>query len=219
MKAIRRLTTSIVTSFESMISQVENHEALVESAIREVKETAARAQGQIVRVRKDGAAMKNRITELQQQITLWGDRAAKAATLDRQKAIECLRRRKRLEQEHADLSKQVVEHAKLERQLADDLGVIEEKLSRLKVQRNLLRTRQTRAEALGTLHQDDSRIISELDDVFDRWESKVSEYEYLANCGGTQKDEIEEQFTREESNEELSHELDELLKTQEQPHS
>ena len=214
MKAIRRLTTSIITSFESMISQVENHEALVESAIREVQETAARAQGQLGRVRRDGQAMQKRLGEITLQIQMWSDRAAKAGALDREKALECLRRRKRLEIEQKDLTTQAEQHKKLEKQLDEDLRTIDEKLGKLKVQRNMLRTRQTRAEALGTLRTDDSRLISELDDIFDRWEVKVSEYEYLAHCAGKQTDELEQEFSRSETDTELSHELDELMQRQ-----
>ena len=151
---------------------------------------------------------------MSQQIALWTDRAAKAGALDRAKALECLRRRKRLEQEQADLSSQALHHAKLERQLCDDLQIIDEKLAKLKVQRNLLRTRQTRAEALGTLRNDDSRLISELDDIFDRWEMKVTEYEYLAQCTGKPSDELDQEFTKAESDEDLSHELDALLSAQ-----
>jgi phage shock protein A len=210
MKAIRRLTTSIITSFESMISQVENHEALVESAIREVQETAARAHAQLGRLQRDGILMQNKIQDINKQITLWTERATKTASIDKNKAIECLKRKKRHEQEKTDLNIQIEQHNHLEKQLIHDLSIIEEKLGKLRIQRNALKTRQTRAQALGTLRQEDSALISELDDIFDRWEHKVSEYEYLAHCNKNS-DALAEDFSNSEITENLAFELEQLL--------
>jgi phage shock protein A len=194
-----------------MIAQIENHEAIVDSALRDVKETAARAHAQLGRVQRDGQAIRKRLGDLDQQIALWNERAIRASDADQAKAVECLRRKKRLTNEHADLTAQAEHHTKLERQLGDDIRAIEERLGKLKMQRNLLRTRQTRAEALGALHNDDSRLISELDDIFDRWEVKVSEYEYHAHCLEHEDDGLEREFSQMEDDQDLTRELQELV--------
>jgi phage shock protein A len=210
MKTIRRWTTSLVTSFDSMISQVENHEALVNASIKEVQQAGARAKVQIGRVRQDGQQMRKRLLELRAQDEQWGERALRTATLDEQKALQCMKRKKRIEREISDLETQLVEHTRLEKQLSADLVLIDDKLIRLRQQRNLLRTRQSRAEALKTLQQDDSGIISEIDDIFERWEVKVAEYEATSSSTPFVADELEHEFAGDEEKDDLKQALQEL---------
>ena len=58
MKTLKRLSTTVVSSFDWMISQVENHESLVNAAISEIQEAGARATVQLKKVKHDGAAME-----------------------------------------------------------------------------------------------------------------------------------------------------------------
>ncbi len=219
MKTIKRWTSSVAASFDWMVTQVENHEALVNSAIREVQEARARAQVQLKRVRNDGQGMRKRLVELAQAAEQWKERAMTAAKTDEQKAVECLRRQRRAAAALLELEEQERAHAKLEKQLTADLGSIDERLVTLKQQRNLMRTRQSRAEALKTLQGDDSRIISEIDDIFERWEIKVSEYEIEGSCVESTGDALEEQFNAQEEETALKEELKMLLATQGQTNS
>lgn len=211
MKTLRRWTTSIVTSIDQMISQVENHEALVNVAIGEVQEASARARVQLKRVEQDGQRMRKRLVELHEGSELWRDRAVKAAGVDEKRALECLKRKKKIEREIASLEEQEREHVRMEKQLCVDLKTVEDRLQQLKSQRNLLRTRQSRAEALGALGGEDTSIISEIDEIFDRWEIKVSQYEVHGESAYKREDEFEQQFVSEEEEEELKIALVELL--------
>lgn len=211
MSTIRRWTAGLVTSFDSMISQVENHEALVNASIKEVQQAGARAKVQIGRVRTDGQMMRRRLSELKNQEEQWTERALRTAAIDEAKAVQCVKRKKRIEREIAELETQILGHNKLEKQLSSDLALIDDKLTRLRQQRNLLRTRQSRAEALKTLQQDDSGIISEIDDIFERWEIKVAEYEAGAQAPMRGADELEQDFATEEEREELKTALQELV--------
>ena len=75
-----------------------------------------------------------------------------------------------------------------------------------------MRTRQSRAEALRTANGDDSSIISEIDDIFERWELKVSEYEFGASARLSESfDAFEESCRSEEEEAELREELKELI--------
>jgi len=210
MKTLKRFATTIVSSFDWMISQVENHEALVDAAIRDVQQAGARAGVQLKRVKQDGINMRKRMQELRESAEVWKERAQKSADLDEKRALECLKRRKRLEREIAALEEQERGHAQVEKQLSADLKVIEERLGVLKQQRNVLRTRQSRAEALKTLHGDDSYLLTEIDGILERWESKVAEYELQGECAVSGEDELEQEFLSKEEEEELKEELKEI---------
>lgn len=213
MKAIKRWTTSITASFDALISQVENHDALVSSAIREMQEAGTRAKVQLSRVKRDGEKLRRRLAELHSSEEQWKERALQCAPLDEQRALECLRRQKRVQREIGELEEQSREHARIERQLSDDMKVVEDKLTKLTQQRNLMRTRQSRAEALRIVREDDSSLLYDIDDIFERWESKVTQYECEGGCGGADNDALEEEFVSQEEEQELRAQLKALRET------
>lgn len=214
MKTLRRLTTTIVSSFDWMISQVENHDALVDAAIREVQQAGARATVQLKKVRQDGLNMRKRLQDLREAQELWSSRALQTAGVDEKRAIECLRRKKRTELEIASLEEEERQHAKIEKQLGIDLRLVEEKLETLKSQRNLLRTRQSRAEALRAAQGQDSSLIGEIDGILERWESKVGEYEAMTECSRDREDDFTHEFVTAEEESALKEELARLIGAQ-----
>ncbi len=211
MNSFRRLTSSITSSFQWMISQVENHEALVNAALKEVQEARARANVQLKKVRQDGLAMRKNIEELRKNNESWRERAIKTAESDQKKALECVKRQKRAERELHEAEEQEREHARFEKQLLQDLVTIDDKLSKLTQQRNLLRTRQSRAEALRTLQVDDSHLIGELDEIFERWETKVTGYEFEGSCAAPLVDDFEAEFSNADEEAELSAALQAMI--------
>lgn len=193
-----------MSSFEGVVGQLENHEALVTTAIREAEQALGRAKGQLARVRKDGLAMRQRVEELREQATVWEERAKRVASQDEAKAIECVRRRQRCLAQAAKTEDQAVGHLKLERQLTGDLGIVQEKLSSLRQQRNIMRTRASRAEALRVVQSVDSTTIGEIDDIFDRWEVRISACEdHAGSSASSEADELNVEFTSKEEEEEL----------------
>lgn len=211
MKMMKRWTTTITSSFDWMIAQFENHEALVTSAIREVQQTAAKARVQLEKVKKDGLEMRKRLAELRGLEVSWKDRAVRVNEIDQTRALECLRRRKRVMREIAELEVQERRHKSLEEQLGNDLTLLEERISVLKRQKNTMSTRQYRAEALQAIQSDGTGVISEIDDIFDRWEAKVAEYEIVSHGLNDRRDELEREFLSEEEEKELRETLDEIV--------
>jgi phage shock protein A len=141
---------------------------------------------------------------------VWRERAKKLAQSDEPKALECLRRSKRIEKQVLELEKQEREHAKMEKDLARDLSVVEERLVALRQQRNIMRTRQSRAEALRLLQQVDSRAVSDIDDIFGRWEAQVSACEVRAQLDHSTEDLLHEELSTQEEEIELRHLLAEM---------
>ena len=210
MKTLKRLTRTVTASVNWVVSQIENHEGLVNGAISEVQEASVRAHTQLKKVTQDGVAMRAKLVELRDQLTQWEERARKVAQIDAPKALECMKRRKRIAQQIAELEVQEREHAQVEKQLANDLVLIQERLTKLRQQRNIMRTRQSRAEALKSLQSDEGMVFSEIDELFERWEHKITDYEDLSRTA-VPTDELVEEFTNQEEREELTQELNALL--------
>lgn len=199
MKSIRRIVTGLISSFEGIVGHLENHEALVTTAIHEAERASARAKAQLNRVHKDGQVLRAKITELQELSLLWEQRAKEIAAHDEQKAIECVRRRESHRAQAAKLEEQALAHVKLERQLNEDLAAIQEKLGALRQQRNILRTRESKAEALRAVHGIESSTLGEIDDIFDRWEARIVACESVAELSPAHTaDILTEEFTSRE---------------------
>lgn len=210
MNVVKRWTTSIASSFDWVISQVENHEALITSALREMQGYGAKARVQLERVKRDGERMTQRINELQELEGVWAERALRTEPADREKAYECLRRRHGSTREREHLQTQLREHGRMQRQLEEDLKLIDERIADLKRKKNSLSARQYRAEALKAGQWSELGIIGEIDEIFDRWEMKLGQYETSVQQG----DDFEDEFRREEDRVALEQELEQLKQSQ-----
>ena len=208
MRTITRLTTSLIANFDWAVTQFENHEALVSAAIREIQHAGAKARVQLSRVRQDGEKMRSRLSDLRESDTLWEGRALSCAASDQARALECLKRRKRVKAEATELEVRLEHHARLERDLTNDLEAVDRRIEDLKRKRNTLRTRESTAEALSAMQSHDTGLITELDGVLDRWEIKVATYEREECPPETLQ--FEREFESEEENALLKLELETL---------
>lgn len=216
MRAIRRWTSGFFHRVDEMVSHIENHDGQVAAAIRDAQEARARARVQLGRVHRDGERMKRRLGEFVEAENRWKERALRVAPTDEARALECVRRRKRAQRERSALELQIAEHERAEGQLRDDLVRVDERISRLTEQRNLLRTRESRAGALAASPADDAGLLSEIDDIFERWDTKVTAAEFRADCALYHEDGLEAQFAASEQAEELRAELEELVRSENQ---
>ncbi|MEO0813149.1 MAG: PspA/IM30 family protein, partial [Myxococcota bacterium] len=205
MNRFRRWSVSIRTRLDDVIGQIENHEAVVDEVIRDVHRAAARARVQLRRVQRDGSQLRASIERDRQAAQEWRNRAATLGTEEESRAIECLRRAKRAERTVTELEERRVEHDRAEKQLTRDVKAIESRLSELRERRNLMRTRQSRAEAVTVVHAPDDSLCS-LDDVFDRWDSRITEME-LVTGQNEAPDRFEEEFVSLEEEAALREEL------------
>jgi phage shock protein A len=209
MKTIKRWTTGIFSRVDWAVSQIENQEALINSSLKESRAAVAKAKVQMGRVRQDGNKLRQRLQEEEQAVERWRERAVRIAKTDEPRAVECLRRCKQAEQKCIQLRQRVREHELVETQLAKDVGQMEEKLAELLEKRNLMRTRQSRAEALTNIQAGCSEASSELEEIFDRWEIRVTEKELTGECSIAE-DPLEEAFVSDETEAELREELKQL---------
>src|SRR3954469_18219040 len=95
MARFKRWTHGVVASIDSLIVQVENHEAQVTSTLRELEQGVARSKVQLMRVERDGTALKQALSDEREAAIRWRERALREEQEAR--ALECLRRHKRSE--------------------------------------------------------------------------------------------------------------------------
>lgn len=209
--AFKRLSTTIAANFNWAVTQIENHDALVASAIREVQRGEARARVQLTRVKRDGESLRAKINMARASAKSWEERAQVVAATDQKKAIECMKRRKRFLQEINERELQLAEQDRMEQELVRDIEAVQGRLEELKRKRNLMKGRESTAYSLSTLQSQEVGILGELDDVFERWEVKISEYETSAAKSESGIDELEAEFLSQEEEQELAGELAKLV--------
>jgi len=179
MNRMKRWTMSVTSWVDGVLAQVENHEAAVSSAIGRVRQATARARVQLKRVERDQQAMRDTLLEEEKAIDAWR-RRAKAAD-DETVALECLRRHKAAERRVLRLRQRLGEHERSHKELSDGIRILNGRLSELTERKNLIRTRQSRAEASHGMAST-TGPIGDLEDVFERWEARVGEIEIASDC-------------------------------------
>jgi len=215
MSLIRRISTSITSSVDRAVSKVENHDAVINSALRDTQQAAARSRVRLERVRKDGQSLKMRQETLIVAVSRWGERAKSVAAKDEAKALECLRRRKDCETQLHSLRDSIEKHDELESRIAEQVKKIEARIGEVAQQRNMMRSRQSVAEAMRTINNIEGVSYGEVEDTFDRWEINLGETEIMMGAA-TMTDPLDTAFLTEEDTAELRAELTDLLKSEEE---
>jgi phage shock protein A len=195
-----------------MVARIENHDELVRCSIQELQSSMARAQVRLSSVRRDGASMRNRLAAGREAEAQWKDRA-RASMDEEERALECLRRSKRAARLVTELEERITEHDRVESRLVKDIRALQEGLRDLKEQRNMMRARQTRAEAMGAVRDNEGMMSGEVREILDRWEIQIKEREFNGDCAFDPGDELEETFCAEEERAALRIELDELRRS------
>jgi phage shock protein A len=201
----KRWTSGFVASIDSVIAQVENHEAQVTSALRELEQGVLRSKVELARVQRDGVALRRSLADEREAAVRWRERAKRDT--DDKRALECLRRAKRSELRSSELDGQQSEHARVEAQLGSDIRTLEERLIELRQQRNTMRTRQSRAEALTIAQAQGDLHHGEIGQILERWESRVTESELASGCNLRSVDSFAEEFSTAEEEASLRLEL------------
>jgi len=215
MSLIRRISTSITSSVDRAVSKVENHDAIINAALRDTQQAAAKSRVRLERVRKDGSSLKRRYSELQQTVVRWTERARDIAGEDEAKALECLRRRKDCEAQLHNLRDSIEKHDELESRIVEQVKKIEARIGEVAQQRNMMRSRQSVAEAMRTINNIEGVSYGEIEDTFDRWEVNLGETEILMGAV-IMSDPLDSAFLAEEDTAELRAELKSLLETNEE---
>ncbi len=179
MSKMKRWTVSMSSWVDGMLAQVENHEASVSAAIGRVRQATARSRVQLKRVERDQQTLRDTLLTEEQAVEAWRRRAK--SSQDEDAALECLRRHKAAQQRVRRLQERLAEHERCHKELSDGVRVLNTRLGELSERKNLMRTRQSRAEAAHGMSST-AGPIGDLEEVFDRWEARVGEIEIASEC-------------------------------------
>lgn len=180
MNSFKRWFLQFGSRVDTLASRVENHDALMVRTISDMQRSAAKACVHLERVKRDGARLNQERQKARQAAAQWKEQALKFRDQDENKAIECLRRHKAAQTRAEELDLRFAEHSDKQKQLQQDVGKLNERLAELKEKRNLMRTREARAEATAAVVACDSGYGRDFDDLLERWEITVTEKECRA---------------------------------------
>ena len=206
---MKRLVASVGASFEQFVNKVENHEAVAESVIRDVRASAAKLKVQMGRINAQAERLQERRDTLAEDAGRWRERAKRFAAEDEDRALECVRRMERAKAEQARVGDQLARHEALREKLKDRLAAVEARLSDLQLKRTALSSRSARAQVMGAA---DQHLMADVNSVFERWEMAVVEDEYLDDVVGGESDTLERELDAAEERDQLKTALEELKK-------
>ena len=210
MSLIRRISATLTSSVDRAVSKVENHDAIVNAALKDTQHAAARSRVRLERIRKDGQALNNRYESLKNAETRWTERARNIAASDEAKALECLRRRRDCENQRRALRDSIEKHNELEARISEQVKKIEARINEVTQQRNMMRSRQSVADAMRAIHDIEGVSYTGVEDTFDRWEINLGETEIMVGSTSTT-DPLESGFLADEDAADLRAELDMLV--------
>ena len=214
MSLFKRLVTTVHSSVDRTLASMENHEAVVDAALRDSREAVSRAKVRLSRLEKDGKQQSNRITELTSEVGLWNDRARSVAENDRPKALACIKRRKACEQDLKHAKAQAAEHQGIEQRVRDSIAESTNRVQALQSQRNQMRSREAAAQAGKIVHSLDGRLGTDVEAAIERWEVTVGEAELMTDTllpVDVECDDLKSEFVTREENQLLEDELQALL--------
>jgi len=210
MPLIKSLFTTLYSRVDHVVNRIENHDAVIEATIKDIRRALAQAKGYLGKVRNDGQKLSQQLTTNIDNAHKWQQRAKDFAEKDEATAITCLARRRNCKRQIQVLEAALAQHQAIETRLVADIDKLEQRLDKIARQRNQMRARQSAADALGVTQSVDLHQMQEVDELFDRWEMKISESELMAGEFDSM-DVMEKKFLDEEAQKDLRAELQKII--------
>jgi len=214
MKIFKKLAVSIQANAENIAGKLENHEAVAQSMIADMEKSVAHARVHFMKVQTDRKKVESKLLHITKDLALWKTRARQVSTIDKNRAIECVKRVKNCQGDIARLENDKKELYITEKKLQSNLAVLGQKLAEIKRKKHSLSCRQSCVDALGSSKKVENLHGDDLIETFERWETDVMVHESVLGDHVEDQDELNEQFQEQEDNEELHLMLDEILSEQ-----
>ena len=93
MSFFKRVKATVTANIDEAISRIENHDSVIEVALEETRDAAARLKVQTARVRGETTRLRREIERQEQDEVRWTERAKRVAKEDEERALTCLKRR------------------------------------------------------------------------------------------------------------------------------
>lgn len=211
MRYVKNFFLSVNAKAEQLANQFENHEAVAVNIIREVEDGAARVKVKLLQVQRNISKQRKELENAEEQEKLWIERTKKIQPVDEQRALECVKRVKELRKDIENRTLELKETETLEKQLAENQKTIEKKLKELRRKKESLSSRQSCTEAMQTLHSENSGTLTDIENLFSRWETSITRGEIRCDQNKPEVDDLADSFQKEEEKEELMETLHEII--------
>ena len=109
MNNLKRIFVSIKSQIDHVADEFENHEALAGVAIEDLQEIASKTRLHLHRVSKMSEQYQQQLVDQQEQAQLWSERAITSRKKDEQKALQCVKRLRQVQQQIKSLEQQCQE--------------------------------------------------------------------------------------------------------------
>jgi phage shock protein A len=209
MSLIKRLSVSLFSKVESIVGEIENHEALIQATINEQREKIAHAKVQLAKLQRQEQRVQQQVDELNTKEISWTKRATQAAKTDEARAMACLQQRQIVRSEIQKLSNVQQAYQNAANKMAKDMSRCNDELSTISQKYELLQARKSSSEALSAAH-DSRTTVCEISNSFDQWEVQINHQEMIVDSEPMEP--LEQDYLKAEQEEQLRAELNLLLK-------
>lgn len=214
MSIFKRLSATLVSRIDQVVGEIENHEAVIQASLADMRKKIAEAKVSLSRVRAEEQQAQKQLEQYRVNAELWRQRAVECATEDEHKALECLSRRRLCEQKAENLQKTLDQYSITADKLAEGIETSEQRLNETKQKLTLMRARQSTSHALSATAKASENTDSLLEDSFERWEININETELSFDTQDAS-DSLEQDFLTKEKQQDLRNELTALLEQEE----
>ena len=209
MRPFKRLFATLTAGFDGFIDQVENHEAVAEAVVADVRRQAARLKVQIARLDTHIGRLNERRQQALDEAAQWRERALRVAEDDDRRGLYCARQYRDADARAGQLASQINEHTGLRDNVQRELTAVEDKLNELQLRKTLLASRSAHAQAskvaAGVAFEE-----QDAEGVFERWETQITQNEYVtAVCTPAPVDPLRTEFEEQERDAALREQLSE----------
>lgn len=208
---LKRLVASISASFDDLVSKIENHEAVAEVTIQEIRAAAAKIRTQLNITHQRIEYLQNQEQSLNNDCRRWQERAVQCSQSDKERALRCIQALEQTELQKTATAQQIRENLRLQKELQQHLETVERRLGELQLKRDSLSARTARNKV--TRHIEKTLPGSDPDTVFARWEESVLTDEYSSSpiAETSAEFELDAEFRQQENHSHLEARLAQLV--------
>jgi phage shock protein A len=210
MKA-RIVTSSIGLAFRRLWKELENPDAMVTESIDSLTHHLATAKVELKRVQRDHDALKSRREAITQECAQWRERAMREASINKSRALECIKRMEMLSEELNRTIALESNHHKALAELSSDIEKLERARDDVKRNQNMLRARQSRAYARNAIEQSPYSPVDQAHTLLEEWEARVSYSESTTESLRPCTDTLASEFLNEEESQRLEEKLKSII--------
>ena len=174
MSIIKRLSTTLVSSIDHMVADIENHDAVIQASLTDMHKKIATARIRLNQLQQEEQQLQRQIKILQDNAQKWRTRAVETSKTDEAKAMACLNQRQQCMQQSEQLAQESLQYQQAIQTLARDISSSEQQMNAMSHKHRLLRARQSSAEAMQS-PQRNSALQDNLNDTFERWEVRIAQ--------------------------------------------